>query len=529
MLAREVTVERAEAELLPESSTKPQTLQHAERLSRSVLWGMQRRYFDEAGIEAWRTSTVPHYVTNNPALAYAYASVFFGWLRDFVASGQHAAQPVTIVELGAGSGRFACLFLDALRSLLRRSSLSSLAIRYVMTDFTESNIQFWQTHPALQRHLDDGTLDFALFDAEQTSTIHLRRSGATLAPGALDAPLGVIANYVLDGIRQDAFCFVDGRLHEVLVSVLAGAEVSDVTDPELLGRMRVECQPRLAEPDYYGNAELDAAVHGSASSACGGTVLFPYSAIRCIEWLSRIAGGRLFLLSADRGAARCGADDLGLAVHGSFSATVDFQTIGGYFGNAGGSAWHHRSEHLDIMALLLGSSEAGSPETKLAFEESIVRAGPSDFFDLRRGLQCSYEHLSLAQSLSLLRLSRHDPKILIDLLPALWKHVGSALPGAAHDLVRELTRTWENYYFLAEETDFPFELGLLLHAFGAHREALSMFRASLRLRGDAARAHWNLGICHYALGEIDAALECFRRAAQVEPGFVPERSLQVPA
>ena len=57
------------------------------RLSQSVLWDLQRRYFAEAGISAWSTSRVPHYVTSNPALAHAYAAVFLGFLRDLHASG----------------------------------------------------------------------------------------------------------------------------------------------------------------------------------------------------------------------------------------------------------------------------------------------------------------------------------------------------------------------------------------------------------------------------------------------------------
>src|SRR4051812_30311845 len=74
-----------------------------QRLSRSILWRLQRRYFDEAGVSAWSTTTVPHYVTCNPVLAHAYAAVIFGWLRDLRAGALDPDEPVTIVELGAGS------------------------------------------------------------------------------------------------------------------------------------------------------------------------------------------------------------------------------------------------------------------------------------------------------------------------------------------------------------------------------------------------------------------------------------------
>src|SRR5690242_11625574 len=96
-----------------------------QRLSRSILWKLQRSYFHRAGIEAWRGAAVPHYVTNNPALAHAYAEVFLGFLRDARAE-LDPAEPVTIVELGAGSGRFAYLFLKAFTDLLRRSPLAGI-------------------------------------------------------------------------------------------------------------------------------------------------------------------------------------------------------------------------------------------------------------------------------------------------------------------------------------------------------------------------------------------------------------------
>src|SRR5262245_28113728 len=109
------------------------------RLSQSLLWKLLRRYFEEAGIEAWRA--VPHHVTNSPALAHAHAQVFLGFLRDCQSGSRPASdrEPVTVVELGAGSGRFAYLFLRAFSAMRRRSAAASRRFRYVLTDFTETN------------------------------------------------------------------------------------------------------------------------------------------------------------------------------------------------------------------------------------------------------------------------------------------------------------------------------------------------------------------------------------------------------
>ena len=63
--------------------------------------------------------------------------------------GARRERAVTIVELGAGSGRFAYLFLKALTELLAVSG-GDVRFRYVMTDFTETELRFWRGHSSLR-------------------------------------------------------------------------------------------------------------------------------------------------------------------------------------------------------------------------------------------------------------------------------------------------------------------------------------------------------------------------------------------
>ncbi len=151
----------------------PFVVETEERLSRSHLFHLERTFYHRAGIGAWRTATVPHYVTNNPVLAHAYAEVLVGFFRDCAAATPGLAEPVTLLELGAGSGRFAYLVLRALVERLGRSPLAGLRFRYVMTDFTESNLAFWRDHDALRPFVEQGLLDFGVLDAEQDGEITL--------------------------------------------------------------------------------------------------------------------------------------------------------------------------------------------------------------------------------------------------------------------------------------------------------------------------------------------------------------------
>lgn len=507
-------------------------IESGQRLSRSTLWAAQRRYFDQAGVSAWSTTAVPHYVTCNSALAHAYARVFLGFLRDCWAS-LDPSEPLTVVELGAGSGRFAYLFLTALTDLLRRSPFAGAKIRYVMTDFTETNLRFWRDHASLRPFVEQGVLDFARFDAEEDREIRLLSAGVTLALGSLRNPLGVIANYVFDGIRQDAFSFAGGRLHERLVSISAPAPMADYTDPDLLGNLAIYFVDRPAPLDYYGEPALDAILRGYAASLDEGAILFPCAAIRCIARLAALSGGRMLLLSGDRGHSRADAraepERLGLAVHGSISMDVNYHAIAEYVAGRGGRSLQHPHPHvyLCVAAFLLGEHPSEYVETRLAYEEAIERAGPDDFYALRKEIKANLGTIGLSHALSLIRTSRWDPQTLADLLSVLWTQQATASQIEAQEVVRAVTRTWEHYYPIGEDQDLAFDLALLLHAYGGHREALVLFGASERLHGENARARWNMGICHYALGDMESALACFRDAARLDPMFVPAGAMQL--
>jgi len=85
---------------------KSSPLETNRRLSKSLLWRLQRNYFERYGIEAWSSGAVPHHITSSPFIADAYARVVIGFLRDYERS-LDQRQPVYIVELGSGSRRFA--------------------------------------------------------------------------------------------------------------------------------------------------------------------------------------------------------------------------------------------------------------------------------------------------------------------------------------------------------------------------------------------------------------------------------------
>ncbi|APR87713.1 TPR domain protein [Minicystis rosea] len=492
------------------------------RLSQSMLWDLQRRFFEQQGIEAWRRGAVPLYITSNPFIAGAYAAVVMGYLEDCQAAGA-SDEPVYIVELGAGSGRFAYLFLKKLLALHRRPGARAAPFVYVMTDLAARNLAHAQAHPSLQPFCDEGVLDFARFDAEHDDAITLVRSGVVLTAGAFLRPLVVIANYVFDSIPQDAFRIHEGRLYESSITLVSKDAEPDTRDPTLITRVTLDYDHRPAPADPYDDPLLNDILHAYTARLGTTSIRFPIAALRCCRTLARIAGGRLLLLSADRGSIHedqlRGHGEAGISVHGSFSLSVDYHAVAECFRGQGGFALHtaHEAASLIVAAFFLGAPEEGCPAARRAFADAVERFGPDDFFSLKKGIEKGYDALTLPQLLAFLRLADGDPRILSQCLHVLIERARSASMADEQEIQRAVARAWEHYYHLGEEPDLPFGLGMLLYEMGCHRDALTYFERSFELYGASPHTIFNMGMCHYELGEMDDALACARRVLALDP------------
>ena len=164
-------------------------LEQGKRFSQSVLWQLTRDYYHQRGLSAWESGTVPSYVTSNPYIAQVYANLIITFLKNCLlrqgADGSGAAagcridpkQPLYIVELAAGHARFSYLFLKKFLALKNASTLRHLDIRYVMTDFTETNLKEWAKLPLFRPCLDQGGLHPRLTDPQDDFAVQ-RRAGA---------------------------------------------------------------------------------------------------------------------------------------------------------------------------------------------------------------------------------------------------------------------------------------------------------------------------------------------------------------
>lgn len=511
---------------------KPITLEKQQRLSLSRLWKLQRNFFDNQGIEAWRSGYVPHHITSNPFITDAYAKVVFGFLRDCEAV-LDFGQPVYIVELGSGPGRFGYLFLKKFLALQRNSVLKNIPIKYVMTDVAERNVDYWRAHPWLQSLVDEGLLDFARFDVEHDRQLKLIHSRETISAEFLTNPLIVIANYIFDSIPQDAFFVSDGRLFETLVTLTTPQKEKDADDPEILSRIKLSYDYNQVNGKYYKDESWNRLLLDYKRRLSDASFLFPTAALECVRDLQQLSRGRMLLLSGDRGYSSDQELKLGkgapvLSLHGSFSLMVDYQIIGEYCGQLGAQVLHPPppADHLSISAFMFGDVPGDFIETRQAYAEAIEKFGPDAFFTLKEMVAQIYDALGLSEILAFLRLSGWDYKRFWECLPVLKKHLADISDFEKQQLHGAILKVWDSYLPIGEQIDLAFELGTLLLEMEFHQEALVFLQHSVDLYGSAPGTAYNIAVCYYALGQIDQSLEHIKQALSLDPAFAEAEALR---
>jgi hypothetical protein len=456
-------------------------------LSQSPLWRLQRRYFEQVGIRAWRDNVVPSFITSNAFIADAYARLAAGYLADLP-----PGQPLTILEIGAGAGRFAHFFL-------RRffgdpaTARSFPAARYVLTDVSEANIEFCRAHEKFAPFVERGLLDFARFDATTQDRLQLRVGGKTLAP----QPTMAIANYVFDSLEQDLFEASAGQLFELWTSL-------DRVEAGLAG-IEVRHHKRPHDPRRYPDPQWRALLSDYASAIHDGAFLFPVGAARVLDNLRRLAPESLLVVAADKGVSRIealrGAPRPSPTRHGSVSFAVNFHALAALTRQAGGDVLQppHASAALHVMGFAFGAADL--PQTRRAYADAIANAGPDDLFQLKKGMETAYSTLTLSQMTAFLRVMRWDPSVILGLYGPLADALAQAPAAAQAPIFDGLMAAWAQYLPLSEADDLAFCLGNMMAAMRRYEPALVFFEVSRTNYGDNDATRTNIDLCRRLLSE----------------------------
>lgn len=514
---------------MSESDPNHTIIEENQQFSQSLIWQLQRKFFAQQGIHAWRDGIVPHYITSNAYMARSYASVVFGWLRD-VAVTLDSSQPIYLVELGAGSGRFAYHFMQSFFDRLDQSALRDIQVTYVLTEFTQTTIDFWMSHDQLKPFVEAGRLDFAKFDAEHDDSLMLIYRGEQVSSSTLKNPMAVMANYFFDGLPQDLFWVEDGKLFESLATLTVPQSNPDLDDPDLLKSIDIIFQHRPINTDYYEDARWNDLLDSYRTTLDDTNVLLPVVGFACLQRLLKLSNGRLFLMTGDKGFHR--EEDLlafdydGLTIHGSFSIVVNYHALGQLVETLGGRFLSVPYQHanLDICVAVFGDR---TDETADAYEQEIVRRNPDDFHHIKSKIDHLKRPLSVKQFLSYLRLSNWDERTFSQYASVLLEQAGNIPADLADELYREILKVWTMYYHIGEKNDLAFNIGNILYGLEFYSEAIAFFNHSLRLYGDYASTLCNIALCYDSLNQPDTALTFVQQALALDAEFKLAQELQV--
>jgi tetratricopeptide (TPR) repeat protein len=530
----------------PGAKQGPQLLETDVPLSQSVIWRLQRDFYAQRGLKAWTEDLVPSYITNNPFIAEIYAQIVFGYLTDCMQGPQAGARPLSaqnplhILELGAGTGKFSWLFLRRITDLLRKTKIVPQILRYSMSDCSESLLAEWRANPRLTEFVSDGILEFKLLNAGGEDNAALSAS-ANAHPSATqtNGPLVVIANYVFDSLPQDAFMIANGQIAEALVSttdagITSGSGISGDQRTGTLSPLHLSFKNVTLSPDRYAEKSWNAILEHYRANLPAATVLFPSAALNLLQQLRNSSDGRMLVLAADKGFTR--EDDLVLSqgpptleFHASghcFSQQVNFDAFARYFWTIGGESLlpQKHFSSLSVCAFIAHRPGDNFPATKAAYEESQSTFGPDDLFALMSWLNAHLEEVSIVQALALLRLTHWDTTAFLRLFPIIARQLRSA-SAERNDLLQAIRNTWANHYpVTGAENVLAFNCGVVLLELRFFADALGMFRASERQLGRTAATSYNLGLCSLGLGNSAEALNYMVEASKLDPEFEPARN-----
>ena len=512
----------------PETAVSPSSetlLEHDVSLSSSAIWRFQQDFYAHRGLRAWTDDQVPSYITNNPIIAEIYADTIVAFAEDCLAQDLICQQrPLKIVELGAGTGKFAYLLLRGLTTLFHAAQLPLELLRYEMTDCSDEHTAEWRENAALREFSRAGLLKFRVLRAGEAGN-------ASQSDDAANAPLVVIANYVFDSLAQDAFTIENHEIREFRIST------SSQREPAALKDLRFSWNKSAVASEHYLDETWNAILEHYRSRITLATVLFPVAALRTLECLKQSSNGRMLVLAADKGIAW--EEDLALiqgepplefhASQSCFSQIVNFDAIAMWFRATGGEALlpNKRFSPLSLCAFLQGRAGDNFPATRKAYLHTRERFTPDDLFALMSWLNDRLDDVPLPQAMALLRLSRWDAKALARLFPALARHARNA-HAEREDLRAAVLRCWENHFPLTrEENILAFYCGVILLELRFFPEAYAMLRKSQELFGPSAATSYNLGLCCLGSGQRSKALTLMREACALDSGFQPAQHIRM--
>jgi len=487
------------------------------RFSESLLWESQREYYHSKGIEAW-TGEVPFYITSNAFIANCYADMIICFIKDWVNLHPESCNKIfNLVELGTGSGQFSFYTIKSILKKLASHQLNQIKICYVMTDFTQNNLDFWNKHPALKPYFDTRVLDSALLDFGHDDSLHLTHRNIRLEKNDTNNPIIVIANYLFDSLPNDIFYINKQTVKESLISLSTSSANLNTSNPKDWEKVTISHNDVAINSPHYSIPEINKSLFQYQNKLNDTHLLFPIKSLIGLDKLKKISGNKMLLITSDKGYNKLeeidNLDFPGLDFHGSISVMTNYHAMGEYFKACQGDYFLQTPR--DGLTTGVFSSDitlSDLPQLNTYLINELERFGPVDFFNYYEHIESNFENFDIRYLTSFLSQSCWDSS-LFNLLAAHLTQLMVDKEDPANDfLLQNIDAITENFYYLPESDDVFFNLGLMLYNKDIFDKAINCFQKSLDLFGGNYETFFNLGLCHYYNQDNLLAINFFKKS-----------------
>lgn len=511
--------------------------EEGKRLSESCLWTLTQQFYRESAERAWIQSEtekmekdaqpVPFYMTSNPLIASRWAQIVYHYYRS--CQKQNQGSPFTIFELGAGTGRFAYLFVKALLELLPKNS--NHPIKIILCDLSEEVIAKWRDNPLLKPYFDSGLIDSACVVVDENFQQITTSSGKKISKDApLEGAAVFLAGYLFDTLVHEGFWVSKDQ---------CGPLLFDVDDKEK------ECAlARLhhAQIDYRRDQEspIDLSGEGELSLLCrhyqkelaqtSTTLDFtvPVGALNLCERLQSFAKEGTLILSGDQGYSNMtellGQTKIEFGRHGTISLPVNYHayariaSLRGAKTYLSATARHKFIECVQMKHVLPN-------ELLFPLEQEIERV--LNTFDVENYWQIVEQIepkeksvLSLELYYLLLKLGKADPINFFFWMPSIFEQLEGASNVQRAQWEELFKKIAENFFVIeSSEVDLVLNAGALCTQSAMFDAAISFFQRGVLYAPSRAEFHFNLGICFLQKQEKETAALHFMQAEQIDPNF----------
>lgn len=470
----------------------------------SLIWQLNRDFYQDRGISAWSDNIVPHHMTSNSKVGKTYAELIFAMLKDLAEKG-NTKELVYILELGAGHGRLAFHVLMHLEKLVSSVDLELPKYCYVLSDIVEENLSFFEGHLQFQEYIEKGVLDAAYFDASDSDTIALRHADTLIRSNDLNQPLIAIANYFFDSIPNELFHIQDKVISACSISIHSSEDPAGKRPESLFGSLDYAYHKSASKTPIYKEAILNEIIEEYRSSFASTYLFFPKNSLQCLSKLKSFSSKGLVLLTMDKGYHEL--DNLRnrkepeIITHGSFSLWVNYHALASFCTKLGGTTFFpsFSNFHLEIGCLLFLEEGESYMQTDAAYQEYVNNFGPDDFNSIKKLAYNNVSRLNIVDLIALFRLSAYDSTFFIKLLPRLKQASKSITVKERIRLSQTLELVWEMYFNIHESLDLAYEIGGLLYDLGYYEKALLYFQYSVDVYGHKDDIYYNQVLCYYQL------------------------------